>query len=165
LKVLETFVEFYSIFNLSRQDQLHIDLFVFFSVFFSCFFLFLSACVVFWKIKQGADMRRARRRHVVEMMNMAQRAFSSIILDATNEGQSQKTVGKNKTAICKKDSNYVPVAIESTANGLAAVCTVFIRLPGHRRQQMLCLGSCLIAQPKNNIFLNKAPPRISQQVV
>lgn len=43
-----------------RQDQLHIDLFVFFSVFFSCFFLFLAVCVVVWKAKQAADMRRAR---------------------------------------------------------------------------------------------------------
>lgn len=33
-----------------RQDQLHIDLFVFFSVFFSCFFLFLAVCVVVWKV-------------------------------------------------------------------------------------------------------------------
>lgn len=37
---------------LYRQDQLHIDLFVFFSVFFSCFFLFLAMCVVGWKAKQ-----------------------------------------------------------------------------------------------------------------
>lgn len=51
-----------------RQDQLHIDLFVFFSVFFSCFFLFLAACVVAWKAKQAADVRRARRRHVVEVL-------------------------------------------------------------------------------------------------
>jgi len=48
-----------------RQDQLHIDLFVFFSVFFSCFFLFIAVCVVGWKAKQAADIRRARRRHVV----------------------------------------------------------------------------------------------------
>jgi hypothetical protein len=43
-----------------RQDQLHIDLFVFFSVFFSCFFLFLAVCVVIWKAKQADDLRRAR---------------------------------------------------------------------------------------------------------
>lgn len=50
-----------------RQDQLHIDLFVFFSVFFSCFFLFLAICVVVYKAKQAADVRRARLRHVVGM--------------------------------------------------------------------------------------------------
>lgn len=61
-----------------RQDQLHIDLFVFFSVFFSCFFLFLAACVVAWKAKQAADVRRARRRHVVEMLHMAKRPFASV---------------------------------------------------------------------------------------
>lgn len=63
-----------------RQDQLHIDLFVFFSVFFSCFFLFLAACVVAWKAKQAADVRRARRRHVVEMLHMAQRPFAGVTI-------------------------------------------------------------------------------------
>ena len=60
-----------------RQDQLHIDLFVFFSVFFSCFFLFLSICVIVWKFKTMSDLRRARRRHAVEMQYMAQRPFAS----------------------------------------------------------------------------------------
>jgi hypothetical protein len=55
-----------------RQDQLHIHLFVFFSVFFSCFFLFLAACVVAWKAKQAADVCRARPRHEVEMLHMAE---------------------------------------------------------------------------------------------
>ena len=59
-----------------RQDQPRIDLFVFFSVFFSCFFLFLAVCVVVWKIKQNIDHRRARRRHVVEMLHMARRPFA-----------------------------------------------------------------------------------------
>lgn len=34
-----------------RQDQSRIDLFVFFSVFFSCFFLFLASCVIVWIVK------------------------------------------------------------------------------------------------------------------
>ena len=61
-----------------RQDQSRIDLFVFFSVFFSCFFLFLAGCVVIWKIKQGFDMRRARRLHAAEMKHMASRPFSIV---------------------------------------------------------------------------------------
>ena len=67
-----------------RQDQLHIDLFVFFSVFFSCFFLFLAACVVFWKFKLMADLRRARAQHAVEMTIMARRPFSTqmVFVDA-----------------------------------------------------------------------------------
>ena len=60
-----------------RQDQLHIDLFVFFSVFFSCFFLFLSLCVIVWKFKSMSDIRTARRRHAVEMQYMAQRPFAT----------------------------------------------------------------------------------------
>lgn len=40
-----------------RQDQLHIDLFVFFSVFFSAFFLFLAACGIAWKVKQNVSLK------------------------------------------------------------------------------------------------------------
>lgn len=40
-----------------QQDRAHIDLFVFFSVFFSCFFLFLSLCVLLWKAKQSPGPR------------------------------------------------------------------------------------------------------------
>lgn len=63
-----------------RQDQSRIDLFVFFSVFFSCFFLFLASCVIVWKVKQAFDMRRARRLHAAEMKNMASRPFASVLL-------------------------------------------------------------------------------------
>ncbi|XP_053675074.1 multiple epidermal growth factor-like domains protein 8 [Anopheles nili] len=73
-----------------RQDQLHIHLFVFFSVFFSCFFLFLAICVLAWKAKQAADMRRARRRHVVEMLHMAKRPFGRVNLSL--ESPSEATV-------------------------------------------------------------------------
>lgn len=99
---------------------------------------------------------------------MAQRPYSSVILDATidnpPESQTQKTIGKNKLTLNKKDIIISPVAVEMTANGVAAVSTVFIRLPGHKRT-VVCLGSSLIILPKNNIFLNKPPPRISQQMV
>ncbi|XP_063293259.1 multiple epidermal growth factor-like domains protein 8 [Pelobates fuscus] len=61
-----------------RQDQAHIDLFVFFSVFFSCFFLFLSACVLLWKVKQWLDVRREQRRHLQEMSKMASRPFAKL---------------------------------------------------------------------------------------
>lgn len=89
-----------------RQDQLHIDLFVFFSVFFSCFFLFLAACVVAWKAKQAADVRRARRRHVVEMLHMAKRPFASVTLNLTAKPKPRKA------------SHYDlrPVAVEPTGN-------------------------------------------------
>lgn len=31
-----------------------------------------------WKAKQASDVRRARRRHVVEMLHMAKRPFASV---------------------------------------------------------------------------------------
>ncbi|XP_062823192.1 multiple epidermal growth factor-like domains protein 8 [Anolis carolinensis] len=61
-----------------RQDQAHIDLFVFFSVFFSCFFLFLSVCVLLWKVKQFLDLRHEQRRHLQEMTKMASRPFAKV---------------------------------------------------------------------------------------
>lgn len=103
------------------------------------------------------------------MLNMAQRPYSSIFLEVPNskfekpsDSQPRKTVGKGRSQNLRKDCNYVPLAVETTANNQAAVCTVFIQLPGHKRT-LVCLGSSLIVQPKNNMFFK--PPRISQQVV
>lgn len=90
-----------------RQDQLHIDLFVFFSVFFSCFFLFLAACVVAWKAKQAADVRRARRRHVVEMLHMAKRPFASVTLNLS---------ARPKPRIRSAHYDLRPVAVEPTGD-------------------------------------------------
>ncbi|XP_041977639.1 multiple epidermal growth factor-like domains protein 8 isoform X2 [Aricia agestis] len=121
-----------------RQDQLHIDLFVFFSVFFSCFFLFLAACVVAWKAKQAADVRRARRRHVVEMLHMAKRPFAAV----------RVVVGG---AALRRDLR--PVAIEPTADARAAVTTVLVRLPGGSRAPVrMSLASALV-------LVARAPPR------
>jgi hypothetical protein len=169
-----------------RQDQLHIDLFVFFSVFFSCFFLFLAACVVGWKAKQAADLRRARRRHVVEMLHMAKRPFASatVLLEgdpphlpavsapppgvgvglaqaaglgaASAAGQSPARKkqrgaqgipsGPNRGAPPGANSSgLLPVAVELTDDGVAAVATVLVRLPGGREAPVrMALASSLI---------------------
>ncbi|XP_018320718.1 multiple epidermal growth factor-like domains protein 8 isoform X2 [Agrilus planipennis] len=127
-----------------RQDQLHIDLFVFFSVFFSCFFLFLAACVVAWKAKQAADVRRARQRHVVEMLHMAKRPFAAITLNLT-----VKPPKPSKLSSC----DLRPIAIEPTSDSLAAVATVFVSLPGnHSTPVKLALASCLISFPINRQY-------------
>lgn len=63
-----------------RQDQPHIDLFVFFSVFFSSFFLFLAICVLLWKMKQAVDTQRSRQQRAKEMMHMASRPFSKVLV-------------------------------------------------------------------------------------
>lgn len=153
-----------------RQDQLHIDLFVFFSVFFSCFFLFLAVCVVAWKTKQAADLRRARRQHVVEMLHMAKRPFSSVTLLVGPGADTPPQVrrrGRTKVqnhlqqagASSSSSATYHqqhhphpqissggirPVAVEPTADGTAAVGTVFVRLPGKSKSPAtLALGSSL----------------------
>ncbi|XP_050462738.1 multiple epidermal growth factor-like domains protein 8 [Cataglyphis hispanica] len=132
-----------------RQDQLHIDLFVFFSCFFSCFFLFLAACVVAWKTKQAADVRRARRRHVVEMLHMAKRPFASATIIYDRDGGECSPSSPQRKGRRGKHVNFHsdvrPVAVEPTDDSVAAVATVFIRLPGGRQAPVkLALGSSLI---------------------
>ncbi|XP_067001504.2 multiple epidermal growth factor-like domains protein 8 [Anabrus simplex] len=141
-----------------RQDQLHIDLFVFFSVFFSCFFLFLAACVVAWKAKQAADVRRARRRHVVEMLHMAKRPFATVtlLLDTPSEPDDQLIFvptsstqsphrKKQRKQHLQGGGDIRPVAVEPTDDGIAAVGTVFVQLPGGTEAPVrLALASSLI---------------------
>jgi len=143
-----------------RQDQLHIDLFVFFSVFFSCFFLFLAACVLFWKMKQVSDLRRARTRHALEMTVMARRPFAtlnvliseepSFIQNFGNSPLSQKRAKNRLSAMCTvhqhntvrdvlptkrllepEPKHYVrAVAVEPLSDGIVAVTTVLVQQPG-----------------------------------
>lgn len=142
-----------------RQDQLHIHLFVFFSVFFSCFFLFLAICVLAWKAKQAADMRRARRRHVVEMLHMAKRPFGRINLSLESPSEtpaSHRRRGRSKnTPHIQQD--IAPVALEPTVDNVAAVGTVFVRLPGkHKSQVTLALASSLVVLSRNHVTYNRA---------
>lgn len=128
-----------------RQDQLHIDLFVFFSVFFSCFFLFLAVCVVVWKAKQAADVRRARLRHVVEMLHMARRPFASVSLSACTGTTPQPQTRRGLRNQSKYQNSVRPIAIEMTADNTAAVCTVFVRLPGGGKSHpAISLASALV---------------------
>lgn len=134
-----------------RQDQLHIDLFVFFSVFFSCFFLFLAICVVAWKAKQAADLRRARRRHVVELLHMAKRPFSTIYVSVYPETETPGPVrrrGRSKSVTISLNDVRL-ITIEPTFDNLAAIGTVMISLPGkYECPNTLTLGSALITLPR-----------------
>lgn len=134
-----------------RQDQLHIDLFVFFSVFFSCFFLFLAICVVAWKAKQASDLRRARRRHVVELLHMAKRPFSTIYVSVNPELETPGPLrrrGRSKSmAISGNDIRLI--TIEPTSDNIAAIGTILISLPGkYECPNTLTLGSALITLPR-----------------
>lgn len=153
-----------------RQDQLHIDLFVFFSVFFSCFFLFLAVCVVIWKVKQTADIRRARRQHVVELLHLAKRPFAYVFLasnsfdtDSPHPTTSSASATANRivrsaTGARSRHQHHntthsqlpevLLIAIEPTSDNLAAVGTVFVSLPGRYKAPLsMALGSTLISYP------------------
>lgn len=156
-----------------RQDQLHIDLFVFFSVFFSCFFLFLAVCVVVWKVKQAADIRRARRQHVVELLHLAKRPFAHVFLapnsfdiDSPNPTTSTSNrVVRSATGARSRHYNATAhsqlsevmlIAIEPTFDNLAAVGTVFISLPGRYKAPLsMTLGSTLITYPRSYPVSNR----------
>lgn len=129
-----------------RQDQLHIDLFVFFSVFFSCFFLFLAICVVAWKAKQAADVRRVRRRHNVELAQMAQRPFTRVNLLLNPETSfTPIRVTRSVTSLLRTRQQVQLIAQEPTANGLAVVSTVIISLPCQYKTPVhMGLGTTLI---------------------
>ncbi|XP_074654134.1 multiple epidermal growth factor-like domains protein 8 [Tubulanus polymorphus] len=157
-----------------RQDQPHIDLFVFFSVFFSCFFLFLDLCVLFWKIKQGFDERRNRQRREQEMENMASRPFARILvlMDDMPTPQSSPTLPRkiclpkipngsryshslyhyhsqtehtDPTNRQRSPFHVTPIALEPTDDGIAAVGTVMLQLPGGSNVPVrTALGSALI---------------------
>ncbi|CAM1295013.1 MEGF8 (predicted) [Pycnogonum litorale] len=177
-----------------RQDQPRIDLFVFFSVFFSCFFLFLAICVVMWKFKQLLDQRHAQQRHAEEMKHMASRPFAklSIIIDDSDPDDVDFMVppsmysspthpsnhhhhhhhkkGRNKhlvyTQTTRDPSPKIPllpveekfgiraISVEPTYDGLAAVGTVFVQLPGGNSAPVrLSVGSSLVVM---RVFPNNA---------
>lgn len=154
-----------------RQDQLHIDLFVFFSVFFSCFFLFLAVCVVVWKAKQAADIRRARLRHVVEMLHMAKRPFATVQLAVSHSGMSgsgnttntptqlRRRPGRgysSKHQTVRTLPDIRPVAVEPTADNLAAITTVFVRLPGKTKSPVsIALGTALVVMNTRQFPVNQ----------
>ncbi len=93
-----------------RQDQPQIDLFVFFSVFLSCFFLFLAVLVVAWKIKVGFEARNDRRMRALEMEHRASRPFGKVMVYVDNaqqhsQAQSQKRQGNRLTRLGRSGSS------------------------------------------------------------
>lgn len=48
---------------------------------YRCFMALLLVAAVLWKIKQKYDMYRRRQRLIVEMQQMASRAFSQVLVE------------------------------------------------------------------------------------
>lgn len=139
-----------------RQDQPHIDLFVFFSVFFSCFFLFLAVCVLLWKTKQMLDTQRSRHQRRLEMEHMASRPFARalVAIDTPTAPDSPKPQPQKKPKHSASKYLLAPpddglhlnyLALEPTDDGVAAVGTFFFQLPGGTSAPVkACLGSALL---------------------
>lgn len=184
-----------------RQDQPHIDLFVFFSVFFSNFFLFLAICVMLWKLKQAVDARHSRQRRQQEMQHMASRPFAKadVLIEpdlpelcpppdnvqnpaaappgarkgahALPKLSSKYSLNSNSNDTSSQDNRAVVrhFALEPTDDGIAAIGTVFIQLPGGSCAPVrACLGSSLVQgsrvllntmpqPPKNTVYIRRRP--------
>ncbi|XP_072048547.1 multiple epidermal growth factor-like domains protein 8 [Amphiura filiformis] len=158
-----------------RQDQPQIDLFVFFSVFLSCFFLFLAVLVVAWKIKVGFEARNDRRMRALEMEHRASRPFGKVMVyidnHQPNPGQTHKRhsnrltsrLGRSGSSLsgsaehtqnsaAHKDPFHVGIiAAEPTDDGIANIGTLVISLPGHTGSPVkACLGSALVTLKHSN---------------
>ena len=141
-----------------RQDQPHIDLFVFFSVFFSCFFLFLAGCVLLWKAKQAVDRQRSRHRRQIEMHDMASRPFASALvywpdhprlLSKSDHPRPVPQSDHQSRPPPQDDAGaglrLSPVAVEPTRSAVAVVATFMVELPCRSSAPVrACLGSCLL---------------------
>ncbi|XP_023931409.1 multiple epidermal growth factor-like domains protein 8 isoform X3 [Lingula anatina] len=148
-----------------RQDQPHIDLFVFFSVFFSSFFKFLSLCVLVWKIKQVHDTRQNTQRRLMEMEHMASRPFGKVMVYLDEEELFSQSPPMRRKRLRPKsrrkhrssgpdnleqvddddEFNINPIALEPTDDGIAAVGTVVVQLPGGTSAPVQAyLGSALM---------------------
>uniref|UniRef100_A0A3Q3EDC7 Uncharacterized protein n=1 Tax=Labrus bergylta TaxID=56723 RepID=A0A3Q3EDC7_9LABR len=127
-----------------RQDQAHIDLFVFFSV------------------KQFLDFRREQRRHIQEMTKMASRPFAKltiylepeepqlIYLPSAGGVVGGSTVSLAHARTSKLGGVVGPITLEPTDDGMAGVATVLFQLPGGvLAPNRACLGSALVTLRQN----------------
>ncbi|KAM6319723.1 LOW QUALITY PROTEIN: multiple epidermal growth factor-like domains protein 8, partial [Podargus strigoides] len=139
-----------------RQDQAHIDLFVFFSVFFSCFFLFLALCVLLWKAKQGLDARHEQRRQLQEMSKMASRPFASVTV-CFDRGAPPPQRRRHPPGTPQPGAG--PVTLEPTEDGVAAVATLLLQLPGGPRgPHRAALASALVTLRQGLQEFGGGPP-------
>uniref|UniRef100_A0A1I8FPW5 EGF-like domain-containing protein n=1 Tax=Macrostomum lignano TaxID=282301 RepID=A0A1I8FPW5_9PLAT len=140
-----------------RQDQNHINLLVFFSMFFSCFFLLFGLVVLAWKARQAHSRRVARQRRERERQSMAARPFGRVRLIlpcATTDSSHAGLVN--------------PVCLEPLVTGAAgkagqaaALCTVLIQLPHPQPGGSFCLGSALVLTRGLAPFLHGRAARAS----
>ncbi|XP_033101327.1 multiple epidermal growth factor-like domains protein 8 [Anneissia japonica] len=141
--------------KLSKLSKAHIDLFVFFSVFFSSFFILLSLCVLIWKIKLWRDNRLRFRRQTMEMESRRSRPFGVVfvMIDQKRTRHQRKSRhghrNRGEAQQMPTHPNKQPpsfITLEPTFDDLATVCTVLMTLPGgDLAPSRGCLGSSLFS--------------------
>lgn len=127
------------------QDQPRFELFVFLTVFCSCFVLFISAFVLFWHLKLTRGQRRVRNDHSMEIELLSNRPLArfSLLFDEDINENEDESLSK---CHCR------PCCLQYLRNGQSSVGTVVVRLPGGRRAPVqLCLASALMSEQDNEI--------------
>lgn len=158
------------------QSRMNIDLFVFFSVFFSSFFLFLSIGICFWKVKFAYEIHRRRRTLKHEYHKRMARPFAKIQLlikpstvtsnDQENSQQLNSPVESSSVEIplllpsTRTDIDYSShvVAVEPLRDQTNCYTTLLFHLPGDlSTQYRLCAGTTLAQLPNDySNALNRA---------
>ncbi|XP_044593678.1 attractin-like protein 1 isoform X2 [Cotesia glomerata] len=116
--------------SFSQYSKLNLQ--QFFITFSTCFLALLLVAAVLWKIKQKYDMYRRRQRLLVEMEQMASRAFSQVLVeierrDVLSDPERNDLDAYNGQK--KKKDAPSPIALEPCNGNRAAVLSLLVRLP------------------------------------
>ncbi|CAM4948074.1 unnamed protein product [Rotaria socialis] len=150
------------------QSRMNIDLFVFFSVFFSSFFLFLSIGICFWKVKFAYEIHRRRRTLKHEYHKRMARPFAKVQLFmkpstivSNDEDNSQQLTFPQATSSVdiplllpstRTDIDYSAhvVSVEPLRDQNNCYTTLLFHLPGDlSTQYRLCAGTTLAQLPQD----------------
>lgn len=148
-----------------KQDNVKINLVVFFAVFFSCFFLLLSSVVIGWSIKHHIHSRQEVHNREVRDERLQSRPFGkfSFLLEYQSPSTSllrhRKTTGSSRKAIR-------PMGLQSMSDYFSAVSTVMLQMPPTEKAKMsIVLGSTLTTLNPHQIDrLSKVKPKLSQEL-
>ncbi|XP_035739558.1 attractin-like protein 1 isoform X1 [Vespa mandarinia] len=98
-----------------------------------CFLALLLVAAILWKIKQKYDMYRRRQRLFVEMQQMANRAFSQVLVEIERrdvvDNDTDRGDGEYNNCRKKKKDAPSPIALEPCSGNRAAVLSLLVRLP------------------------------------
>ncbi|XP_043480588.1 attractin isoform X2 [Leptopilina heterotoma] len=117
--------------SFSQYSKLNLQ--QFFITFSTCFFALLMVAAFLWKIKQKYDLYRRRQRLFVEMQQMANRAFSQVLVEIEKRDSSDSETDRNESELNnsrkKKKDAPSPIALEPCSGNRAAVLSLLVRLP------------------------------------